>query len=79
MKIYVKQVKKHEEVWAEDFEWGESKVKICQGNSNFGRLYVVTDPDDGRGMFLDEEETAEVYKLLKEIWIKKKNDNPFGN
>jgi len=79
MKIYKKQVKKHEEVWAEVPDYDEAKVKICLGNSNYGRLYIITDGDEGIGFYLSEEETAEAFKLLKEIWKEEKNKNPFSD
>lgn len=77
MKIYKKKVKKHEEVWADVDDWGESKVKICLGNSNYGRLYVLYD-DGENGFFLEEKETAEAFKLFAEIWETNKDNQPFG-
>lgn len=83
MKIYKKQVKKHEEVWADEVpEHGEGCVRVCIGNSNYGRFYVAERPipqdDVAWGYWLSDEETAEARKLFKEIWEKNKDNNPFG-
>ena len=79
MKIYKKKVKKHEEVWAEghnEWEEGNSKIRICMGNSNYGRLYVMFNEE--RGQWLDEEETKIAFGLFKEVWDDP-NDNPFSD
>ena len=75
MKVYIKEVKKHEEVWGEDVNWGESRIKICLGNSNYGRLYVSR---EDVAFFLSEDETTLAFELFGQIWEKNKDNHPFG-
>lgn len=75
MKIYKKQVKKHEEVWCKDPENGEARIQVCKGNSNYGRLYVNFNE---YWQFLSEKETEIAFKLFKEIWEKNKYYDPFN-
>lgn len=81
MTIYKKKVKRHEEVWGrfngEDYEDFDSRVRVCIGNSNYGRLYVVTNEEFG-GYFLSDEETQAAFLLFKEIWADNADNNPFG-
>lgn len=76
MKIYKKKVKRHEEVWAETDEYGEVRVQVCRGNSNYGRLYIMC--TDEYGQFLDDEETKTAFKLFKEIWAENVDNHPFS-
>ena len=82
MKIYKKTVKRHEEVWADVQEYGEGRVMVCVGNSNYGRFYVserpISEEDVPWAVWLSEEEVAEATKLFKEIWEKNKDYEPFG-
>ena len=73
--IYKKKVKKHEEVWFTDTDV-DARVRVCAGNSNYGRLYYMENEE--RGQWLDEKETAEAFALFKEIWKKNKDYDPFG-
>ena len=78
-KIYKKQVKKHEEVWAEgdDEQFEEHRrVRVCVGNSNYGRLYVQWDWE--RGEFLNDKDTETAFKLFKEIWADNVDNKPFS-
>lgn len=83
MKIYKKKVKRHEEVWADVPDQGEGRVKVCIGNSNYGRFYVEDRPKDndyaeGWGFWLDEKETEEALALFKEIWEVNIDNHPFS-
>ena len=77
MNIYKKKVKRHEEVWADvDDEGDELRVRVCTGNSNYGRLYVVAGEE--RSFWLDDKEMATAFTFFKEIWEKNKDYDPFG-
>jgi hypothetical protein len=76
MKIYKRKIKKHEEVWAEICDEDDMRVRVCIGNSNYGRLYVMSS-DGERGYWLNEEETEIAFKFFKEIWSDSVDNNPF--
>ena len=80
MTIYKKQVKRHEEVCADVPDYGECRVKVCIGNSNYGRFYATQSEEEGGycGVWLSDGKTAEAYNLFKEICEKNKDNNSFG-
>ena len=82
MKIYKKAIKRHEEVWADVPDYGDGRVMVCTGNSNYGRFYVTEPPqkdDVPWAVWLSDEETAAATLMFKEIWEKNKDNNPFGD
>lgn len=77
MQVEIRRVKKHDEVWIIDPDNGECRVKVCTGNSNYGRLYYM--PSDEYGYFLSDEDSKEAWKLFEQIWEKYKDYDPFNN
>lgn len=81
MKIYTKKVKRHDEVWADVYDYGEGRVKVCIGNSNYGRFYVSGgnwEEGEPWGVWMDEKKTEEAMTLFKKIWEERKDYKPFA-
>lgn len=81
MKLYIKQVKRHKEVWGvadtpmekEHWDNKERRVRVCTGHTNYGRLYAIGENEEF-GQWLNNEETTQAHLLFKEIREKYAND-----
>ena len=62
-----------------DGDWigEEARVRVCIGNSNYGRLYVLWNEEYGE--FLNDEETKTAFELFHEIWATNEDNKPFND
>lgn len=67
--VFIKKVKRHEEIWAYIPDWDEGKVKFSRGHLYPGRPFLSFDYGSTQ-VWLPDRMIEEVQKLCKEQWKK---------
>lgn len=77
--VYIKKVKRHDEVWAYIPDWGDGQIKFSRGNRYPGRMYVSFGNAIGDQVWLLEKDVPRAWKLFKKLWeksaLKEKEEN----